>query len=289
MNEENKTNEVVATNKLKFDDGITAGKMLKQARTTGRGKRNLATISKVLRIREEYLEALEEENYKVIPELVYILGFARNYAMELGLEPGIIIEKLKEELGVNDIISDEEAPAFDSMPSEKKEDTFTRFMRFIKRNNKIVLILSGVALVLIIIAILASALSSDKSDEVVDNRNNIQIVEVLPEPKFEITYNLPIAKEYGIENREDANIVIQAEKESWVKVVNASGDNLFSLVLLPGDVYYVPVGDKIMATIGNAGGVDIWVDGKQIPKIGKLNVRASDILMTAENLLSLSK
>ena len=61
---------------------MTAGEMLKNARTTGRRNREISTIAKLLCIREEFLTALEEGNYRVIPEDVYILGFARSYAVE---------------------------------------------------------------------------------------------------------------------------------------------------------------------------------------------------------------
>ena len=73
---------------------MTVGEILRNARTTGRRKREIPTISKQLCIREEFLQALEDGNYNVIPENVYILGFARNYAMELGLDPDEIVNKL---------------------------------------------------------------------------------------------------------------------------------------------------------------------------------------------------
>ena len=76
---------------------MTAGEMLRNARTTGRRKREIGTIAKLLCIREEFLTALEEGNYRVIPEDVYILGFARNYAIELGLDPDEVINKWKRE------------------------------------------------------------------------------------------------------------------------------------------------------------------------------------------------
>ena len=85
---------------LKSVAEMTAGEMLRNARTTGRRKREIATIAKLLCIREEFLTALEEGNYRVIPEDVYILGFARSYAVELGLNPDEIILKLKHELGI---------------------------------------------------------------------------------------------------------------------------------------------------------------------------------------------
>ena len=60
---------------------------------------------------------------------------------------------------------------------------------------------------------------------------------------------------------------------------------MFSRVLVPGDVYYVPLGDKYKATFGNAGGIDVWVNGKLIPDVGADHVRKSGISMSPDSLL----
>ena len=49
---------------------LTVGEILRNARTTGRRKREIPTISKQLCIREEFLQALEDGNYSAIPEPV---------------------------------------------------------------------------------------------------------------------------------------------------------------------------------------------------------------------------
>ena len=88
------TEELVVTeSSVEVPVEITAGEMLRNARTTGRRKREIPTIAKQLCIREEFLEALENGKYNTIPETVYVLGFARNYAMELGLNPDDIVTK----------------------------------------------------------------------------------------------------------------------------------------------------------------------------------------------------
>ena len=74
---------ITETEHTKSVADMTAGEMLRNARTTGRRKREIQTIAKLLCIKEEFLQALEDGNYTVLPEVVYILGFARNYAMEL--------------------------------------------------------------------------------------------------------------------------------------------------------------------------------------------------------------
>ena len=61
---------------------------------------------------------------------------------------------------------------------------------------------------------------------------------------------------------------------------------MFSRVLVPGDVYYVPAGDKYKATFGNAGGVDIWVEGKLAPDAGPDHTRKAGISMSPESLMS---
>ena len=86
-------NEVVENEVVEKEVELTAGEMLRNARTTGRRKREISTIAKQLCIREEFLQALEDGNYTEIPETVYILGFARNYAMELGLNHDDIVTR----------------------------------------------------------------------------------------------------------------------------------------------------------------------------------------------------
>ena len=88
---------ITNTENTKSMTEMTAGEMLRTARTTGRRKRELQTIAKLLCIKEEFLQALEDGNYTVLPEVVYILGFARNYAIELGLDPDVVIKKIKHE------------------------------------------------------------------------------------------------------------------------------------------------------------------------------------------------
>ncbi|MCL5935149.1 MAG: DUF4115 domain-containing protein [Clostridia bacterium] len=46
-------------------------------------------------MRWKYIEALEEENYEVIPGQAYVRGFLRNYSAFLGLDPEEMLEQYK--------------------------------------------------------------------------------------------------------------------------------------------------------------------------------------------------
>ena len=272
---------------------MKVGEILRNARTLGRRKREISTISKQLCIKEEFLQALEDGNYKVIPETVYILGFARNYAVELGLDPDEIVNRIKKELGLLSDCEDEEktgimggacaVPGNDiTEKKSNKKDFLTKIYKFIHKNWLWFTI--GIAVFVIAIIALVIFLPKTSNESIETSTEVVQVSEVL-EPK----YKLDVRDSFGKENKEKAEVVLQANQESWVKVEDARGNTIFSRVLVPGDIYYVPVGEKYKATFGNAGGIDIWVNGKLAPKQGADHVRKSGIVMTAEALTAPSQ
>lgn len=67
------------------------GTILREARQA-RGL-TLEDVAQVTRIRVRYLEALEEGRYDVLPTPVHVRGFLRNYALYLDLEPDPLIAR----------------------------------------------------------------------------------------------------------------------------------------------------------------------------------------------------
>lgn len=53
----------------------------------------LAEVQEQIRINSQYLDALEEGNYHVLPTQVHVRGFLRNYARFLELDPDPLLEK----------------------------------------------------------------------------------------------------------------------------------------------------------------------------------------------------
>ena len=273
---------------------MTAGEMLRNARTTGRRKREIPTISKQLCIREEFLEALENGQYDAIPEPVYILGFARNYAMELGLNPDEVVAKIKQEMGlVSDCASDDDDDVSAcAMPSIKEESwakvAFGKAYQFVYQ-NWVWFVAGFVAIVLIVFAIVM--LTPSKTEETVAPAQVVVSVEdMVKEPE----YKQPVRERFGTDNRANATIILQANKKTgeagtWVEIKDARGRTELNRVLMPGDVYYVPTKGTYKATFGNAGGIDIWVDGKLAPQIGQDYKKVSGVDLTPERLLKLNK
>jgi len=78
----------------------TVGQDLRAARLR-RGD-DLATVSKVLKIRKDHLEALEEDRFKALPGRTYAVGFVRSYADYLGLDNVQYVERFKAEIAGRD-------------------------------------------------------------------------------------------------------------------------------------------------------------------------------------------
>ena len=281
---------------------MTAGEMLRNARTTGRRKREIQTIAKLLCIKEEFLQALEDGNYTVLPEVVYILGFARNYAMELGLNPDEVVGKIKRELGLDGdchtsidegewtpqkkIENNSCAVARESrMP--KKSDlvaTLKKWWAFIVRNWKW---LAGIVAGILLAVILLVVLFSGSSNNVAENANTDVPTVASAEPS-EPAYTTPVRERLGVENRGKSSVILQANKSAgdvgtWVQIEDGRGKKAFSKIMFPGDIFYMPAGDGYKGTFGNVAGIDFWVDGKLAPTIKAS--RNAKVAITAENLL----
>ena len=270
---------------------MTAGEMLHNARTMGRRKREIGTIAKQLCISEEFLEALENGDYKKIPELVYVLGFARNYAMELGLDPDMIVNKVKSELGIepecettitNDDLEERNRNAY---YKEKVKEWITKALEYVRSHWLWFAIGGGVIIVAMLVVIIFGG-STPETDEPVAP---VAVVEQKAPEVEEPVYNIPVRERFGKENMAKAKVIIQAIEDSYVGVEDSKGRAVFGRSLVAGDVYYVPSGTGYKAKFGNAGAIDIWVDGNLAPKVGENKTSKKDVSLNPDSLLKKSK
>ena len=63
-------------------------------------------------------------------------------------------------------------------------------------------------------------------------------------------------------------VVIRATGDSWVQVRDAAGTALFTRVLREGDIYRVPSQAGLKLATGNAGALEVLVDGTPAPSLG---------------------
>ena len=80
-------------------------------------------------------------------------------------------------------------------------------------------------------------------------------------------------------------VVLHATADSWVQVRDKGSNLLFTRVLKPGEHYNVPNQAGLTLIAGNAGGIDITVDGMATPHIGDIGRVARNVSLDPDHLL----
>lgn len=96
-----------------------------------------------------------------------------------------------------------------------------------------------------------------------------------------VAYRPLEAQVYGRGNV-DSRIILRATQDAWVQVRDSKEDLLFTRVLRSGDSYRVPNRAGLTLLTGNAGGLDVEVDGTYLGALGPVgSVRRNVILEPA--------
>jgi len=81
----------------------SVGERLRERRLEHRW--TLEDVAQRTRVRREYIEALEEGNYALLPADVQVRGYLRNYALVLGLPPAEILSLYQQDRGQAELVS----------------------------------------------------------------------------------------------------------------------------------------------------------------------------------------
>lgn len=84
--------------KLRLDESWRAGRKLSEARV--QLGLSIEDVAERIRVRREFLEALEEMNPKLLPGKAYTLAFLRSYARELGLPAEDLVKQFQTEVAL---------------------------------------------------------------------------------------------------------------------------------------------------------------------------------------------
>jgi cytoskeleton protein RodZ len=81
-------------------------------------------------------------------------------------------------------------------------------------------------------------------------------------------------------------VVIRATADSWVQIRDGTRAVLFTRIMKPGDTYQVPEGPGFSMQTGNAGGLEITVDGNPAPPIGRMGAVRRNVPLDPQALIA---
>ncbi|HAA09695.1 MAG: helix-turn-helix domain-containing protein [Syntrophomonadaceae bacterium] len=213
----------------------------------------LEEIEEETKIRKYYLQALEEENYKVLPPRVYATGFVRRYAKFLGLSETELANEFKQQAyGDTD---EEQAPVMQAT------EPLTPI-------NKVILpwgnIIAGVIFLVLAVWIgnyIVGYIADRSIQEVEPPGPGIeQPVDETPEPDPGTTPP-PVTK------TPVAQLELKTTQPCWLLVV-VDGETEYTGTLPAGEEKTFEGKELIYIKAGNAGGLEITFNGEEQGTLG---------------------
>jgi cytoskeleton protein RodZ len=262
---------------------------------------SLSQMADALRIRYQYLEALEDGRINELPGNAYALGFMRTYATALGLDPNEIARRFRAEaaevnqqtvltfpvpvpargvpagavvllgvvLAVGVYVGWYRLSGEGRLPAETSAPIPAQLAPLAQQA---VPPSTAVAAQAPATQLAGPATQSAQQQAVAaaDQPPAGAAAAAPPVPAISPTQAAaaPAPATFTPPLTDQARIVLRASADAWVQVRDRSGTILLNRILHAGDAWEVPPKPNLLLTTGNAGGTDLMVDGSLTPSLG---------------------
>lgn len=273
---------------------MSIGAELKTARETK--NISLETISKKTRIPIKYLESLEKDEFDVFPSQTYAKGFIRAYAKVVGLDQMKLTQQFRSQVKHKDVriepmnieaemekgsawgpiadlpvlhrqethedpeleqLQEEYAEPFRREPAvfRNKRIRSVRRAKIVKTSGTLALLVSGFLLVLAVYYYTQKGLPT------------IQFGPILSKMPSTSPVQAPGLADVVVPDKYQ-HLVVKGLDKSWVQVSTDDGKGTYEVDLDEGEVKIYQAVKNFKVKIGNAGGVDLYYNGKALGVLG---------------------
>jgi hypothetical protein len=204
---------------------------------------DLREISQTLKIKYAYLKALEDDDLKGLPAEVYVKGYINEYAKILNLDPEPLLDTY------NKLIlppQDETTQTRENKPVEKKRIKF------------------AYALIPLVIILAIVYISQQFNQGPQPTPPPIPQVETKQEKQPDAIK----PKTIPVPEPSRQTLEVHAHDTTWLQVIT-DGSQSHELLMKPGDSAKWVAEHSFSLKIGNAGGINILFNGKDIGNLGE--------------------
>jgi cytoskeleton protein RodZ len=272
----------------------SVGQDLRQAREK-KGE-SLEQVARVLKIRKDLLQALEENNLESLPGRAYVIGFVRSYADYLGLDAEQCVDRLKAEIAGR---GDAKEPSVSlSRPTETRMShggiifaavlfivlVYSAYYLFVSAGR-----MSSQPVVPVPDRLVAQAgLTQSQPTETVQAPASNTSASATPAATppaptaAQLAQSLPTGQKYGAQNA-GSRVTIRVHRPVVVTV--KSGDRVYmNRHLNPGDTYLVPNLVGLGLSAPDAGAVELMLDGMSFGFAGKDGVSLEALSLNPQDV-----
>ncbi|MDR3540151.1 MAG: DUF4115 domain-containing protein [Desulfosporosinus sp.] len=248
------------------------GQMLRAARNEK--KWSYMETEETTKIRVRYIQALEEEDYGILPGTTYIKGYLRTYAKQLGLNPDEIIALY------NDSISPEAGLVLEAPQ---------RLVKVRSLGVRPVILGCMAVFVLVLVIAIANVYQPGKkvagtpySPPALPSAPKTEAVAPVPSPPV-----VPNPENVAAATQDGLTSQLVFLQPCWIEV-SVDGQPPFQGTFTAGTNKEVKGTSKIeLLTVGNAGGLTVTLNGKTLPSLGKSGQVVHNVILTTDTLKSL--
>lgn len=208
----------------------------------------LEQVEEETKIRRFYLDALERDNFSVLPPKVYATGFVKKYGKFLGLDEQLLVEEFQRLAYANEHDEDVEQPV-PTRPYEPEE-----------RRYKPINIIAAVAFLIVVVWLgtYLVPLITNNSDDTEPKQ--------IPQQTEQKTPVKPPATAPAVKN-EGVKLSIEAQEPCWLLVM-VDGEKQIEKIIPAGEKLEYQGKGKIYIKAGNAGGLKLTLNGSELDPLG---------------------
>jgi cytoskeleton protein RodZ len=274
----------------------SAGDLLRQRREAlGLG---LDDVAAALRIRPAYLRALEEGRPEGLPGPAYAIGFMRAYSEHLGLDSGEVLRRFKQEA----ILAAPPGLAFPMPLAERSMPgggiLLTGLILAVCSYSAWYYLTAGERTRPERVTEVPAALLAPRPEPAVLHPTEAsaapRIAALAEEPAPLPGTPQPVPDATAMPAPEGrfgggtapAQILIRATADSWIEIRDRARSVRLARVMKPGESYRVPEGAGLSLRTGNAGALEITVDGHPVPPLGRIGAVRRNVLLDPQALIA---
>ena len=220
----------------------------------------LQTAEEETKIRKLYLQALENDDFAVLPPRIYAIGFVKNYARFLGLDEELLTRQFKE-LAYGNGTADEDSDGAAKLP---KAANLPSLPPWVNIKN----IAAAVVFLLLAVWVGQYLVNYMTGHRIVEQPSIKPPIAEKQEPSGGGVIEVP-DEEINVAPRENVNLAISARQECWLEV-SIDGVSDYMGLMQAGEEKTFIGQESIYIKAGNAGGIEIIVNGENQGMFGEI-------------------
>lgn len=236
---------------------------------------SLEDISAATRINVKFLQAIEDGEFSILPQ-AYVRAFIREYAAQVGINPEDSIKKYEQSTQLQNETLTSTTIAKIRLPKQKGASQTT--------------VLTILAIIVVAGLIGALTFFRDDPEKKVDEipfQQAVEETEKQPTPDSSISIVnkpshqslLPPASLSG----DSLLLFISASESTWISLIIDEKVKSEILLLTDNSMQW-KAAHNFKLTVGNAGGIKIKLNNKEVPSLGKRGAVIRDFVLTRQFL-----